>query len=124
MKTLLKRKSVGDRSPQSRVHRMNFEAAMRYHPKPYPGVVTNLKPRRNYSALPDPDMGWKGLALEGVANIDLDLNPHAMMSTPFIEQLADQLAHLLSATESHREVRLRVPLGESHSFVTEALHRP
>ena len=81
---------VEEEALQDQIHELNFMAAMRYRPRPYPGVVTNFKPRRNYSAFPDPDMGWNGLALEGVKTIELDLFPHAMMTEPFLELLADR----------------------------------
>ena len=88
--------SVEDGSLQDRVHRLNVKAAMRYQPRPFQGVVTNFRPRRHYSACPDPDMGWGGLALTGVRNIELDLNPHAMLVEPFLAQLAESLSHALS----------------------------
>ena len=87
---------VEEGSLPDRVHRLNFEAAMRYQPRPFRGVVTNFKPRRNYSSFSDPDMGWSGLALAGVRNIELDLNAHAMLTEPFAAQLAESLSHELS----------------------------
>ena len=94
-KSLLKGESVEAESLQDRIHALNHEAAMRYRPRPYQGIVTNFKPKRNYSAFPDPDMGWKQLALRGVKNIELDLNPHAMLTEPFVKQLADSLSQEL-----------------------------
>ena len=99
-RSLFNANRVEEGSLQDRIHRLNFHAAMRYEPRPYPGVVTNFKPKRNYSAFPDPDMGWSGLALDGVKNVQLDLNPHAMLTEPFIEELADDLSRELSARHS------------------------
>ncbi len=102
--SIFRRRRATEDSLQGRIHRLNVAAAMRYQPRPYRGVVTNLKPTRNYSAFPDPDMGWSGLALEGVTNINLDLNPHAMLAEPFVAQTAAALSRLLSTPER----RLRV----------------
>ena len=89
-------RTIASESVQGRVHELNVEAARKYQPQPYQGVVTNLRPTKNYSAFPDPDMGWGGLALEGIKTIDLDLNPHAMLTEPFVQRLADQLSQELS----------------------------
>ena len=96
-KSLLKGERVEAESLQDRIHALNHEAALRYQPRPYQGVVTNFKPKRNYTAFPDPDMGWTQLALRGVKNIELDLNPHAMLTEPFVRQLADSLSRELTA---------------------------
>ena len=83
-------------SPQGRIHRLNVAAVMRYRPLPYPGVVTNFKPKTNYTAYPDPNMGWGNLALGGVKNVTLDCHPHAMLNEPFVRELADELTRALS----------------------------
>ena len=44
-------------------------------------------------------MGWDGLALEGVKDIELDLSPHAMLVEPFVEELADRLLLELSSRQ-------------------------
>ena len=111
MKSFFSSTRVATESGQDHVHFLNCQAAIRYRPQPYQGVVTNFKPKRNYSAFADPDMGWSELALGGVKNIELDLNPHAMLTEPFVAQLADTLSQELSSTSDRvpRGVLLRRP---------------
>ena len=88
---------VNELSVQERIHQLNVEAVKRYNPQPYSGVVTNFRPRSNYWAFSDPDMGWSGLALGGVKNVELDLDPHAMLVGLFVKHLAERLSTELSA---------------------------
>ena len=43
--SILGSRKTREESLQQRIHSANFEAAMRYRPKPYPGVVTSFRPR-------------------------------------------------------------------------------
>ncbi len=102
--SILGSRKAREESLQQRIHSANFEALMRYRPKPYPGVVTSFRPKRNYSVFSGGDMGWDGLALEGVKDIELDLGPHAMLVGPFVEKLADRLTLELSSAQDLHEL--------------------
>jgi amino acid adenylation domain-containing protein len=69
---------------------LNQAAAFAYVPTYYPGTVTLITPRTNYSFFPDEQMGWGTLA-DGLEIIKLDVLPHAMLEEPGVEKLAESL---------------------------------
>lgn len=66
----------------------NDHAISVYQPTPFAGRLTLFKPKTNYSAYPDPLMGWSAVALGGVELVELPVNPHAMLVEPFVQHLA------------------------------------
>jgi thioesterase domain-containing protein len=84
-------------APYAPMERINDRAAAAYRPGPYPGVVTIFKPRRNYDSFSDTQQGWGDVALGGLREIELPVNPHAMLVEPYVEKLANQLRPLLDA---------------------------
>jgi aspartate racemase len=73
------------------VYLVNDRASFAYMPREYSGPVTLVKPKRTYSGLKDPKMGW-GKVLKSPAEIvELDMNPHAMLVEPFVQDLAAEL---------------------------------
>lgn len=83
---------------EASVQAVNDLAAERYVPKPYPGRLTLFKPHVNYKFYPDPNMGWSGLALDGLDIVGLQVNPHAMLVEPYVQLLAKELK---SRVEAH-----------------------
>jgi amino acid adenylation domain-containing protein len=75
-----------------RVQIINQAAAMTYRPRVYPGRLTLVKPRINYSSYGAPDMGWGDLVAGQLDTILLPMNPHAMLVEPFVQHLAAALA--------------------------------
>jgi hypothetical protein len=69
---------------------LNQAAAFAFVPTYYPGTVTLITPRTNYSFFPDEQMGWGTLA-DGLDIIKLDVLPHAMLEEPGVEELAESL---------------------------------
>jgi thioesterase domain-containing protein/acyl carrier protein len=86
------------RTALQNIQAINDHAVTKYRPKPYPGKLTLFKPEVNYSAFPDPRMGWGEIALDGVDIVELPMNPHAMLVEPFVQQLASALAAALDRT--------------------------
>jgi thioesterase domain-containing protein len=83
------------------VQMINQRAALRYQPKPYPGILTLINPRVNYSYYKAPAMGWEGLVTGKIETVVLPMNPHAMLVEPFVRELAAALvAKLVTVPEA------------------------
>ena len=63
----------------------------KFRPERYEGSIVIFRPKVNYDFLPDPMLGWGGMATEGVEVEELPVNPHAMLVEPFVEHLAVSL---------------------------------
>jgi len=75
----------------AQVWKTNDEAKMSYVPKPYPGVVTDFRPKKQYSIFNRTDMHWDQFALEGYEVVTLPVYPAGMLIEPFVEHLATAL---------------------------------
>ena len=64
------------------------------------GRLTIFKPQINYEFYPDPNMGWSTLAVGGLDLVELPVNPHAMLVSPFVRALADHLGSRLASCGS------------------------
>ena len=83
-------KGSEDQTQQAPILDLNQAAAFAHVPTYYPGTVTLVNPKTNYSFFPDQQMGWGELA-GGLEIIKLDVLPHAMLEEPGVEQLAEAL---------------------------------
>ena len=81
----------GDTTSKTPILDHNQAAAYAYVPKPYPGTITLVAPKSNYSFFPDEQMGWGELA-EDIKVIQLDVFPHAMLEEPVVQKLAEALS--------------------------------
>ena len=85
----------GAASPESRIlseiWRANDQACWNYVPKPYPGVVTDFRPIRQYRLFNKPDAKWDRLAQAGQQVVVLPVYPAGMILEPFVKHLADAL---------------------------------
>jgi len=66
----------------------NDLACQRYVPKPFPGVVTDFRPLKQYRAFDKPDAKWDRLALQGQTVVVLPVYPAGMLLEPFVKHLA------------------------------------
>ena len=66
----------------------NDLACQKYVPKPFPGVVTDFRPLKQYRAFNKPDAKWDRLALEGETVVVLPVYPAGMLLEPFVKHLA------------------------------------
>jgi phthiocerol/phenolphthiocerol synthesis type-I polyketide synthase E len=66
----------------------NDLACQKYVPKPFPGVVTDFRPLKQYRAFNKPDAKWDRLALKGETVVVLPVYPAGMLLEPFVKHLA------------------------------------
>jgi len=65
---------------------LNQAAAFAYIPSRYPGTITLVTPKTNYSFFPDEKLG-SGELVDDLEIIKLDVLPHAMLEEPGVEKL-------------------------------------
>jgi hypothetical protein len=68
----------------------NDRASWAYLPKFFPGVVTDIRPAKQYRIFSKPDLKWDHLS-QGQDIIVLPVNPASMLVEPFVEHLASAL---------------------------------
>lgn len=85
---------------EAKVQGINDYAAEHYDPVPYPGLVTLFKPRVNYKFYPDPNMGWRDLALGGLDLVEVAVTPHSMLLEPYVSVLAAQLKERIAGASA------------------------
>lgn len=73
------------------IWRANDLACQEYVPKPFPGVVTDFRPLKQYRAFDKPNTKWDRLALQGQTVVVLPVYPAGMLLEPFVKHLADAL---------------------------------
>lgn len=69
----------------------NLQAYLNYQPKVYDGVVTDIRPAKQYRGWDGPALKWKGLAQGGEKIIVLPVNAPGMLVEPFVKHLATAL---------------------------------
>lgn len=89
------RKVSADRDLKSRlmgeVWETNDRATLNYIPQPYPGKVTDFRPKKQYRMLTKPGSKWENLAQGGEDVIVLPVYPAGMLVEPFVKHLAAAL---------------------------------
>lgn len=80
----------------------NDLASMHYIPKPYPGVVTDFRPLKQYSIYERTDLKWEGLAEGGQEIVRLPVYPAGMLVEPFVTHLADAVRSRMDAAVQAR----------------------
>jgi thioesterase domain-containing protein/acyl carrier protein len=73
------------------IWKANDEACSAYIPKPYPGIITDFRPKRQYRIFNEPAAKWDTLAEGGQDVISLPVYPAVMLVEPFVQQLAAAL---------------------------------
>jgi thioesterase domain-containing protein/acyl carrier protein len=69
----------------------NDRAALNYVAKPYPGTVTDFRPKKQYWRFSEPNVKWHQLAGGGQEVVVLPVYPAGMLAEPFVKHLADAL---------------------------------
>ena len=83
---------IGSRSQVlGRIWAANDVASMDYIPRPYPGMVTDIRPLKQYSIYLRDDLKWGELAMGGQKVVQLPIYPAGMLLEPFVKVLADAL---------------------------------
>lgn len=99
-----------------RIWQINDNACWHYVPKPYPGVVTDFRPAKQYRIFSKPELKWDHLANGGQEIVVLPVYPASMLLEPFVEHLSDALMRSIDraiATASY-------PQGKARSAVDSA----
>jgi pimeloyl-ACP methyl ester carboxylesterase len=66
----------------------NDRASMDYAPQPYPGVITDFRPMKQYRMNNKPELKWDHLARGGQEIVVLPVYPAGMLVEPFVKHLA------------------------------------
>lgn len=96
-------RAVSDSLVLGKVWQANDRASWNYIPKPYPGVITDIRPARQYRVFSKPDLKWDRLAQGGQQSIVLPVNPAMMLVEPFVEHLAVALRRSIDAAMSRSD---------------------
>jgi phthiocerol/phenolphthiocerol synthesis type-I polyketide synthase E len=86
----------------AKIWQANDQAALAYVPQPYPGVVTDFRPIKQYRRFNRPDAKWERLAQGGQHVIVLPAFPAGMLLEPFVEHLATALEKSIQDTVRDR----------------------
>jgi phthiocerol/phenolphthiocerol synthesis type-I polyketide synthase E len=89
--------AVSDSLTLGKIWQANDRASWSYIPKPYPGIVTDIRPAKQYRVFSKPDLKWDRLAQGGQEVIVLPVNPAVMVVEPFVEHLAVALRRSIDA---------------------------
>lgn len=79
------------------IWRTNDQACWDYIAKPFPGVVTDIRPAKQYRIYNKPDLKWDQLSLGGQQVLCLPVYPAGMLVEPFVEHLAAALKMSIDA---------------------------
>lgn len=87
----------------ARVWQANDRACLIYLPKPFPGVVTDFRPSRQYRMFNLPNLKWEQLAQGGQRVVNLPVYPAGMLVEPFVQHLAKNLRSAIDAAMRNAE---------------------
>ncbi|MGA3324724.1 MAG: non-ribosomal peptide synthetase [Terriglobia bacterium] len=79
------------------IWQINDRACTNYVPKPYPGAVTDFRPKRQYRMFDKPGIKWEQLAQGGEEVVVLPVYPAGMLIEPFVKHLATALKKSMDA---------------------------
>jgi phthiocerol/phenolphthiocerol synthesis type-I polyketide synthase E len=108
-KLLRRRRSVEVASQArllARIWQANDEACLRYVAKPYSGVITDLRPRRQYRMLDRTDVKWGQLARGGQHVVVLPVYPAGMLVEPYVRHLAAALEKSIGCAVRRQTARI------------------
>jgi len=88
--------TLSDSLVLGQIWQANDRASWTYIPKPYPGVLTDFRPQKQYRVFSNPDYKWDRLA-KGLEVVVLPVNPASMLVEPFVGQLAIALRQSMDA---------------------------
>ena len=78
----------------------NLSASLNYVPKPYPGVIMDFRPLKQYRGYDKPELKWDRLAQGGQEIVVLPVNAPGMLAEPFVKHLAAALRRSIDGTIS------------------------
>jgi phthiocerol/phenolphthiocerol synthesis type-I polyketide synthase E len=89
--------AVSDSLLLAHIWQVNDKASWNYIAKPFAGVVTDIRPEKQYWLFDNPQFKWDRLANGGQQVIVLPVNPASMLVEPFVEHLAAALRQAMDA---------------------------
>ncbi len=95
-------KTVSESLVLGQIWQANDRASWAYLPKPYPGVITDIRPAKQYRIFSKPDLKWDRLT-QGQDVIVLPVYPGTMLVEPFVEHLANALRRSIDAAIQRRK---------------------
>jgi amino acid adenylation domain-containing protein len=87
----------------AKVWEANERASESYVPRPYPGIVTDFRPARQYRALDKPELKWDGLAEGGQRVVVIPGYPAVMLLEPYVTELAAMLTACIDEANRRSE---------------------
>jgi thioesterase domain-containing protein/acyl carrier protein len=81
----------------AQIWQLNDRASWNYIAKAFPGVITDIRPAKQYWIFDKPEYKWKQLAQDGENIIILPVNPASMLVEPFVEHLAHAVRQAMDA---------------------------
>jgi phthiocerol/phenolphthiocerol synthesis type-I polyketide synthase E len=81
---------------------INDRAALNYVPRPYPGVITEFRPAKQYARYGASNSSWNELAVGGHEVVTLPVYPAGMLVDPFVKHLAETLRLAIDAPTRRR----------------------
>jgi phthiocerol/phenolphthiocerol synthesis type-I polyketide synthase E len=106
--------TVSESRVLGQIWQANDRASWAYLPKPYPGVVTDIRPAKQYRIFSKPDLKWDDLT-QGQDVTVLPVYPGTMLVEPFVVHLASTLRRSIDAAMH------RFQAGSSGESVVNAL---
>ncbi|HEV7218850.1 MAG: alpha/beta fold hydrolase [Terriglobales bacterium] len=91
------RRTMPESRALGRLWQMNDRACVSYLPRPYPGKITDFRPRKQYQRFSNPEAKWEPLAQGGQEIIVLPVYPAGMLVEPFVKHLARALRDSIDA---------------------------
>jgi phthiocerol/phenolphthiocerol synthesis type-I polyketide synthase E len=75
----------------AQIWQANDRACLLYVPQPFPGVVMDFRPMKQYRMFDLPNVKWERLAQGGVQIVNLPVYPAGILVEPFVKHLATSL---------------------------------
>ncbi|MBV8865408.1 MAG: hypothetical protein JO210_08430 [Acidobacteriaceae bacterium] len=92
----------------ARIWHTNDQACWNYIAKAFPGILTDIRPAKQYRIYDKPDLKWDRLALGGQQVVYLPAYPATMLVEPFVKHLALALRTSIDAAP------VRINAGQPH----------
>jgi phthiocerol/phenolphthiocerol synthesis type-I polyketide synthase E len=81
----------------AQIWQANDRACLLYVPQPFPGVVTDFRPMKQYRMFDLPNAKWERLAQGGAQVVNLPVYPAGILVEPFVRHLATSLRKAIDA---------------------------
>jgi phthiocerol/phenolphthiocerol synthesis type-I polyketide synthase E len=89
----------------SHIWKVNDRASWNYVAKPFPGILTDIRPAKQYWIFDKLEYKWKQLVQGGEKVIILPVNPATMLVEPFVEHLAGAVRRTMDSAIARYERR-------------------